>query len=162
MSTGKFYTLAGQIKDGVQLRPRMGRMGIIGCMTWSREPEAEAGNYSREGGRSCDRSTQVNLNIYFLRNAWGCENLGSGHTSGARSATMATNLGQLQAPPPLQWPRNLCHISGPFCQKIIATPMSAPPAITPEATGNVNSSALAGDFFWNHHAMTAPIKNSTP
>ena len=30
------------------------------------------------------------------------------------------------------------------------------PAITPDATGNVNSSARAGDFLANHQAMTAP------
>ena len=63
---------------------------------------------------------------------------------------------------PTQWPKNFWSISPPFCQKIIATPIKAPPAITPDATGKVNSSALAGDFFWNQYAMTAPMKNSTP
>ena len=62
----------------------------------------------------------------------------------------------------LQWPKNLWSISPPFCQKMIATPINAPPAITPDAIGNVNSSALAGVFFANHQAMTAPMKNSTP
>ncbi len=46
-----------------------------------------------------------------------------------------------------QCPSSLCHISGPFCQKISATPINAPPAITPEAMGYRNSSDLAGDFF---------------
>ena len=62
----------------------------------------------------------------------------------------------------LQWPRNFRSISGPFCQKMIATPIKAPPAITPDATGKRNSSDFAGDFFCHHQPMTAPMKNSTP
>ena len=57
-----------------------------------------------------------------------------------------------------QWPNSFRQISPPFCQKMMATPISAPPAITPEATGKRNSSAFAADFFCQPQAMTAPMK----
>ena len=45
------------------------------------------------------------------------------------------NRNQSDAGKTIQWPRNFLRISPPFCQKIRATPINAPPAMMPEATG---------------------------
>ena len=51
---------------------------------------------------------------------------------------------------------------GPLAQKTSTTPISEPPATTPEATGKVNSLATSGLRRSIRSAMRAPRKNKSP
>src|SRR5215470_568247 len=61
-----------------------------------------------------------------------------------------------------QPPRNVLRMLPPLAQNTSTTPISEPPATTPDATGKVNSSASFGFRFWSKNATSAPRKNKSP
>ena len=61
-----------------------------------------------------------------------------------------------------QSPKSLLRMLPPLAQSTSTTPISEPPATTPEATGKVNSSASFGFRFSSRSATRAPRKNKSP
>src|SRR5215813_10767309 len=76
----------------------------------------------------------------------------------------ATDLGTLHIGGAVshQPPNSLLSMLPPLAQNTSATPISEPPATTPDATGKVNSSATFGFRLSTASAMTAPRKNRSP
>src|ERR1700722_10442277 len=58
--------------------------------------------------------------------------------------------------------KSLLRMAPPLAQNTSATPISEPPAITPDATGKVNSSASFGSRLSITSATSAPRKNKSP
>src|SRR5262245_7692742 len=61
-----------------------------------------------------------------------------------------------------QPPRSLSRMLPPLVQNTSTTPISEPPATTPDATGKVNSSASLGFHLSTRSATSAPRKNKSP
>jgi hypothetical protein len=61
-----------------------------------------------------------------------------------------------------QSPKSLLRMAPPLAQNTSATPISEPPATTPDATGKVNSSATFGSRLSTRSATRAPRKNKSP
>src|SRR5580693_4185696 len=61
-----------------------------------------------------------------------------------------------------QPPKSLLRMPPPLAQTTSATPISEPPATTPDATGKVNSLASSGLRLSIRSATRAPRKNKSP
>jgi hypothetical protein len=84
----------------------------------------------------------------------------SGDRAG-RSA-LAMTIEHVNALVSRQPPSSLLRMLPPLAQNTSTTPISEPPATTPEATGKVNSSASFGFRLATRSATSAPRKNKSP
>ena len=78
---------------------------------------------------------------------------------GVASRSTPSDARRQNGPLSRQWPKSLLRILPPLAQNASATPMSEPPATTPDATGRVNSSAIFGSRLSIRSATRAPRKN---
>jgi hypothetical protein len=83
-------------------------------------------------------------------------------TTGGCPALSDVEAGRHDGPVSRQPPKSLSRMLPPLAQNTNATPISEPPATTPDATGKVNSSATFGLRRSSRSATRAPRKNKSP